>query len=96
MLSRRPAGDRGRRREQGSALAEEGRRHHEWLLLGAATALSADAQRHLVGEELHHHLPRSYRSNELFHQQHSVVDCVNSTPLTRKLQADSVCVKMFF
>ena len=75
------AGDRGRRRETGGFVAEEGRGHHERVCGCAATTLLTDAQRHLLGEEFHDHLPRSHQPNELFHQQ-PVLGCGDRAPLT--------------
>ena len=75
------AGDSGRRRETGGFVAEEGSGHHERVVDSAATTLSTDAERHLLGEELHNHLPRSHQPNGLFHQQ-PVVGCGDRAPLT--------------
>lgn len=50
------SGDSSRGRTEVVESAEGGIRHHQRIVVGTAAALPADAQHHLRGEELDHHL----------------------------------------
>jgi len=61
----RRAGDRGGRRAEGGEGAQGGVGRDQRVVAGSAAALPSDAEHHLRGEELHHHLPDADRVPQL-------------------------------